>query len=83
MPIRIGMATALPGDVVLARRVSVIIIPAHLAEEIVVTAEVVALTDEFGHLRLREGVSAPGQIDVRWTEPIKAHIFRWLRARPD
>jgi regulator of RNase E activity RraA len=82
-PIRIGMATVLPGDVVLARREGVIIIPAHLAEEVVVTAEVVALKDEFGHLRLREGVYTPGQIDVPWTAPIKADFFRWLRARPD
>ena len=82
-PIRIGPVTVLPGDVVLARREGVIIIPAHLAEEVVVTAEVVALKDEFGHTRLREGVYTPGQIDVRWTEAIKADFFRWLRSRPD
>jgi regulator of RNase E activity RraA len=82
-PIRIGMATVLPGDVILARREGVIIIPAHLAEEVVVSAEVVALKDEFGHLRLREGVYTPGQIDVPWTTPIKADFFRWLRSRPD
>jgi hypothetical protein len=76
------LATVLPGDVILARREGVIIIPAHLAEEVVVTAEVVALKDEFGHLRLREGVYTPGQIDVPWTAPIKADFFRWLRARP-
>ena len=77
------MVTVLPGDVILARREGVIVIPAHLAEEVVVTAEVVALKDEFGHLRLREGVYTPGQIDVPWTAPIKADFFRWLRSRPD
>ncbi len=82
-PIRIGMATVLAGDVILARREGVIVIPAHLAEEVVVTAEVVALKDEFGHLRLREGVYTPGQIDVPWTAPIKVDFFNWLRARPD
>ncbi len=82
-PIRVGMATVLPGDIVLARREGVIIIPAHLAEEVVVTAEVFALKDEFGHLRLREGVYTPGQIDVPWTAPIKADFFRWLRSRPN
>ncbi len=81
-PIRIGMVTVLPGDVILARREGVIVIPAHLAEEVVVTAEVVVLKDEFGHLRLREGVYTPGQIDVPWTAPIKADFFRWLRSRP-
>jgi 4-hydroxy-4-methyl-2-oxoglutarate aldolase len=82
-PIRIGPATVLPGDVILARREGVIIIPAHLAEEVVVTAEIVALKDEFGHARLREGVYTPGQIDIRWTEPIKADFFKWLESRPD
>ena len=82
-PIRIGMVTVLPGDVILAKREGVIVIPPHLAEEVVVTAEIVALKDEFGHLRLREGVYTPGQIDVRWTEPIKADFFKWLRSRPE
>ena len=82
-PIRIGQTTVLPGDVILARREGVIVIPAQLAEEVVVTAEVVALKDEFGHMRLREGVYTPGQIDVPWTEPIKADFFNWLgRGRP-
>ncbi len=82
-PIRIGMVTVLPGDVILARREGVIVIPAHLAEEVVVTAEIVALKDEFGHARLRAGVYTPGQIDVRWTEAIKADFFQWLQSRPD
>jgi regulator of RNase E activity RraA len=82
-PIRIGPATVLPGDVILARREGVIIIPAHLAEEVVVTAEIIALKDEFGHIRLREGIYTPGQIDIRWTEPIKTDFFKWLESRPD
>jgi regulator of RNase E activity RraA len=82
-PIRIGMATVLPGDVILARREGVIIIPAHLAEEVVVSAEIVALKDEFGHTRLREGVYTPGQIDIPWTAPIKADFFKWLESRPN
>jgi regulator of RNase E activity RraA len=82
-PIRIGPVTVLPGDVILARREGVIVIPAHLAEKVVVTAEIVALKDEFGHLRLREGVYTPGQIDVPWTPAIKADFFKWLEARPN
>ena len=60
-PIRIGMVTVLPGDVILARREGVIVIPPHLAEEVVVTAEVVALKDEFGHLRLARGLTRPAR----------------------
>jgi len=82
-PIKIGRVTVLPGDVILARREGVIVIPAHLAEKVVVTAEIVALKDEFGHARLREGVYTPGQIDVPWTAPIKADFFKWLESRPE
>jgi regulator of RNase E activity RraA len=81
-PIRIGALTVLPGDVILARREGVIVIPPQLAEEVVVTSEVVRLKDEFGHLRLKEGVYTPGQIDVPWTDSIKADFFKWLDARP-
>lgn len=82
-PIRIGPVTVLPGDVVLARREGVIVIPPQLAEEVVVSSEIVRLKDEFGHLRLREGVYTPGQIDVPWTDAIKADFFKWLESRPD
>jgi hypothetical protein len=82
-PIRIGAITVLPGDVVLARREGVVIIPPQFAEEVVVTAEIVHLKDEFGHLRLREGVYTPGQIDTNWSDAIKADFFRWLGSRPN
>ena len=32
---------------------------------------------------LREGVYTPGQIDVPWTEAIKADFFKWLESRPE
>jgi regulator of RNase E activity RraA len=82
-PIRIGRAVVLPGDVILARRQGVVVIPAHLAEDVVVTAEIISLKDEFGHARLRAGVYTPGQIDGRWTEAIKADFFKWLESRKD
>ncbi|MGE3818168.1 MAG: RraA family protein, partial [Isosphaeraceae bacterium] len=82
-PIRVGRVTVLPGDVILARREGVIVIPPRLAEEIVVSSEVVRLKDAFGHLRLREGTYTPGQIDVPWTDAIKADFFKWMETRPD
>jgi 4-hydroxy-4-methyl-2-oxoglutarate aldolase len=82
-PIRIGRVTVLPGDVILAKNEGVVVIPAHLAERVVVTAEIVALKDEFGHERLRSGIYTPGQIDVPWTDPIKADFFKWLELRPN
>ena len=82
-PIRIGGATVLPGDVILARHEGVIVIPPQLAEEVVITSEIVALKDEFGHAALKQGLYTPGQIDVPWTAPIKADFFKWLESRPD
>ncbi len=81
-PIRVGRAVVLPGDVVLAKKFGVIFIPAHLVEELVITAEVTALRDEFGHLRLREGKYKPGQIDSQWTEEIRKDFMNWLNNYP-
>ncbi|MDF9797992.1 4-hydroxy-4-methyl-2-oxoglutarate aldolase [Catalinimonas alkaloidigena] len=82
-PIRIGRATVMPGDVVLAKREGVIFIPAHLAEEVITNAEFIALRDQFGHQMLREGTFTPGQIDSRWTDDIKEAFLGWLDDNPD
>lgn len=78
VPIRIGEATVLPGDVVLAKREGVIFIPAHLAEQVVESAEIVMLRDAFGHQMLREGRFTPGEIDARWSEEIDEAFYGWL-----
>ncbi len=82
-PIRIGRAIVLPGDVVLANRHGIIFIPAHLAERLVLSSEVVGLRDQFGFQRLREKKYTAGQIDTRWTEEIKADFRDWLAKLPD
>lgn len=81
-PIRIGRATVLPGDVVLANKWGVIFIPAYLVQEVVLTSEVTELRDEFGHQRLREKKYLTGQIDSRWTEDIKKDFLNWLDHYP-
>jgi regulator of RNase E activity RraA len=78
MPIRIGRATVLPGDVVLAKKGGTVFIPAHLLEELVLSAEFTQLRDGFGHQRLREGKYTPGQIDQQWTDEIKNDFLKWL-----
>jgi 4-hydroxy-4-methyl-2-oxoglutarate aldolase len=80
VPIRIGRAICLPGDVVLAKREGVLFIPAHLAEKVVKNAEGIMLRDRFGHQRLQEGKYTPGQIDGRWSDEIRADFFSWLAA---
>ncbi len=81
-PVRIGRATVLPGDVVLAKKYGVIFIPAGLVEELVLTSEVTSLRDEFGHQRLREKKYLAGQIDSQWTEEIKKDFLDWLNHYP-
>ena len=83
VPIRIGAATVLPGDVVLAKREGVLFVPAHLAEKVVDVAAFVSLRDAFGIMRLREGVYTPGQIDTQWTDAIKADFLQWVDANPE
>ena len=82
-PIRVGRAIVLPGDVVLAKKYGVIFIPAHLAEDLVITSEVTALRDEFGHQRLQEKKYLAGQIDSEWTEDIKKDFLNWVNSYPD
>jgi regulator of RNase E activity RraA len=83
IPVRIGKATVMPGDVVLGRDGGVVFIPAHLAEKVVTTSEVVRLRDMFGHERLKAGVYTPGQIDTRWSDAIEKDFSQWLRERMD
>ncbi len=83
VPIRIGPAFVMPGDVVLGRNGGVIFIPPQLAERVAQVAELTRLRDTFGHARLRAGVYTAGQIDTRWTDAIEADFTAWLRENID
>ncbi len=77
-PTRIGDATVMPGDVVLARDGAVMFIPPQLAEKVVKTSEIVRLRDMFGHLRIRERKYTAAQIDNRWSDDIEKDFSKWL-----
>lgn len=83
VPIRIGGALVMPGDVVLGRNGGVIFIPPQLAERVVQASELTRLRDAFGHARLRAGTYTAGQIDGRWTDAIEADFTGWLRENID
>ncbi|MEP6747490.1 MAG: RraA family protein [Bacteroidota bacterium] len=78
VPIRIGRATVVPGDVILARKFGIVFIPAQFVEDLILNSEFVQLRDEFGHQRLREGKYTPGQIDTQWTDEIKKDFLQFL-----
>jgi regulator of RNase E activity RraA len=82
-PIRIGRATVLPGDLILAKREGVVFIPAIMAETVVKGAEYIAMRDAFGHQMLREQRFTPGEIDQRWTPTINAAFLKWTEEHPD
>jgi regulator of RNase E activity RraA len=78
LPIRIGAATVLPGDIVLGTPTGVTFIPPHLAQAVVERSEDIRVRDEFGKLRLAEGIYTPGEIDRVWSEEIEADFKNWL-----
>lgn len=81
-PIRIGGVMVLPGDLVLAKREGVLFIPAHLAEQVVGTAEFVALKDVFGFEMVKSKQYTTGEIDSQWTDKIKVDFVKWLESHP-
>lgn len=81
-PIRIGRAIALPGDIVISEKEGVLFIPAHLAEQVIVTAEFIGLRDEFGHEMLTSRKYTTGEIDSQWTDAIKQSFIKWLEEHP-
>jgi regulator of RNase E activity RraA len=82
-PVRIGRATVLPGDAVLATPTGIIFIPPHLVAVVVAFGEETAARDVFGKRRLHEGRYTSGQIDVSvWSAEIEADYQAW-QASPD
>lgn len=82
-PIRIGGAIVLPGDLVIATKEGVLFVPAHLAEEVVSTAEFVTRKDLFGFEMVRSGKYSTGEIDSQWTDEIKTEFLKWLEKHPE
>src|SRR5689334_18224198 len=81
IPVRLGGITILPGDVILGTPTGVIVIPPHLAQEVVESSEDIRVRDEFGKQRLAEGKYTSGEIDVgTWREDIEADFLAWKTA---
>jgi regulator of RNase E activity RraA len=80
VPIRIGGATVLPGDVILSDPEGLTFIPPQLAEKVVDVSEDVRSRDEWGHEMLRTGKYTPGQVDAAWTKEMEAEFQAWKAA---
>ena len=81
VPIRIGDATVMPGDVAIGDAEGLTFVPPQLAEKIADDTEMDHLIDEWGHMMLREGKYTPGQIDAKWTKEMVEQFNRWLASK--
>ncbi len=82
IPIRVGNATVLPGDVVLGTKAGVTFVPPHLAGEVVDRSEDTRQRDVFGKSRLADGVYPAGEIDTEiWKDEIVADYANWCQER--
>ena len=83
-PIRIGRATVLPGDVILAKSTGVAFIPPHLVQEVVIRGEYVALRDEYNLFCIKtnkyEYVNEAFVVDA---EVFKRDFRAWLAEHPN
>ncbi len=81
VPIRIGQATVMPGDVAVSDAEGITFIPPHLAEKVVDSAQLTHLVDEWGHQMLREGRYTPGQVDGKWTRTMIDEFNKWAEQK--
>ena len=82
VPVRIGRAIVLPGDLVLAKQDGVIFIPASLASAAIGKAEFTNLQDAFNFELNSQGKNG-AEFEGGWT-PAKYTAFeKWVDAHPD
>jgi 4-hydroxy-4-methyl-2-oxoglutarate aldolase len=82
VPIRIGRAVVLPGDLVLAKHDGVIFIPAALASAAIGKAEFTNLQDAFNFELNSQGKNG-AEFEGGWTPTKYAAFEKWVDAHPD
>ena len=70
VPVRIGNTTVLPGDVVLGDREGVYFIPPHLVQDVVDTADITHIHDEWTRMKFDQGKYKSGEIYGRPRDPV-------------
>ena len=81
-PVRIGRATVLPGDLVLAKTDGVIFIPAILAEAAISSAEFTNLQDAF-NFELNSSGKNGAEFEGGWTPQKYDALAKWIDAHPE
>lgn len=81
VPIRMGQATVMPGDIAVSDPEGITFIPAQLASKVADHAELDHLVDDWGEMMLREQKYTPGQIDGRWTKQMVDEFNAWAASQ--
>jgi regulator of RNase E activity RraA len=81
-PIRIGRATVLPGDLVIARADGILFVPAHLAAGAIMNAEFTKLEDAF-NFELNSSGKNGAEFEGGWTPAKYDAMAKWIDAHPD
>ncbi len=81
VPLRIGDATVMPGDIAIGDPEGVTFVPPQLAAKVADDTEMDHLVDEWGHMMLREGKYTPGEIDNTWTPQMIQQFNAWLEKK--
>jgi regulator of RNase E activity RraA len=82
VPVQIGRAVVLPGDLVLAKRDGVIFIPAVLAETAISKAEFTNLQDAFNFELNKQGKNG-AEFEGGWTPAKYAAFAKWIESHPE
>jgi regulator of RNase E activity RraA len=82
VPVRIGRAVVLPGDLVLAKQDGVIFIPATLATAAINKAEFTNLQDAFNFELNSQGKNG-AMFEGGWTKEKLAALGKWVDAHPE
>ena len=82
VPVRIGRAVVLPGDLVLAKRDGVIFIPASLAAMAIAKAEFTNLQDAYNFELNKQGTNG-AEFEGGWTAQKYAGFSKWIDAHPE
>jgi regulator of RNase E activity RraA len=82
VPVRIGRAVVLPGDLVLAKRDGVIFIPATLAAAAINKAEFTNLQDAFNFDLNRQGKNG-AEFEGGWNAQKFSAFTKWIDAHPE
>lgn len=82
VPVRIGRAIVLPGDLILAKRDGLLVIPAPLAEEAISSAEFVGLTDDY-NFQLNLANKNGGSVEGGWNDAKFAGFRKYIDEHPE